>query len=67
MNEPKPGAVSQLLSPATINLSLDSTDRDAVLAELVNQIPQLAGQPAARQTLLRALHEREQLYGHRHR
>jgi mannitol/fructose-specific phosphotransferase system IIA component (Ntr-type) len=62
MKEPKPGAVSQLLSPASINLSLKSTDRDSVLEELVNQIPQLAGQPAARQTLLRALHEREQLY-----
>ena len=51
-----------MLSPASINLSLKSTGRDAVLAELVNQIPQLADQPAARQTLLRALHEREELY-----
>ena len=51
-----------MLSPGSINLSLKSTGRDAVLAELVNQIPQLADQPAARQTLLRALHEREQLY-----
>jgi mannitol/fructose-specific phosphotransferase system IIA component (Ntr-type) len=55
-------AVSDLLSPATINLNLKSADREAVLAELVNQIPQLAKQPEARQTLLRALHEREQLY-----
>ena len=62
MKESKPGTVSQLLSPATINLSLKSTGRDSVLAELVNQIPQLADQPTARQRLLRALHEREQLY-----
>jgi nitrogen PTS system EIIA component len=50
------------MSPAVINLNLKGTDRDAVLAELVNQIPELAGQPDARQTLLRALHEREQLF-----
>ncbi len=62
MKNTNPGVLSQLLSPATIQLNLKSTDRDSVLAELVNQIPQLAGQPAERQTLLRALHEREQLY-----
>jgi len=54
--------LSELLSPATINLDLKSADRDSVLAELVNQIPQFARQPDARQTLLRALHEREQLH-----
>src|SRR5258708_5871162 len=54
--------VSELLSRATINLNLKSADRDAVLGELVNQIPELANQPAARDTLLRALHEREQLH-----
>jgi PTS system nitrogen regulatory IIA component len=54
--------LSELLSPAAINLNLQSADRDAVLLELVNQIPQLANEPAARQTLLRALHEREQLH-----
>lgn len=56
------GVLSELLSPAAINLDLKSTDRDSVLGELVDQIPQLAGRPEARQTLLRALHEREQLY-----
>ena len=55
-------AVGDLLSPAVINLNLQSRDRDSVLAELVNQIPQLADLPEARQTLLKALHEREQLY-----
>ena len=45
-----------------MNLNLTSTDRDAVLDELVNQIPQLAKQPEARKTLLRALQERELLH-----
>jgi len=55
-------ALSELLSPAAINLDLKSADQDAVLDELVNQIPQLAKQPQARQTLLQALREREQLH-----
>jgi mannitol/fructose-specific phosphotransferase system IIA component (Ntr-type) len=54
--------LGDLLSPAAINLNLKSADRETVLAELVNLIPQLADQPEARQTLLRALHEREQLH-----
>ena len=54
--------LSKLLSPAAIKLDLRSTDRDSALAELVEQIPQLAKEPAARQTLLKALHEREQLH-----
>jgi mannitol/fructose-specific phosphotransferase system IIA component (Ntr-type) len=54
--------VSQLLAPTAINLNLRSSDREAVLAELVDQITQLKDQPAARETLLRALHEREQLH-----
>ena len=33
-----------------------------MLNELVNQIPELANQPEGRKTLLRALHEREQLH-----
>jgi len=55
-------AISELLAPARINLSLKSADRDAVLDELVGQIPELVRQPEARQTLLRALREREQLH-----
>ena len=55
-------SLSELLSPGRINLRLRSADREAVLGELVNQIPELAEQPEARQTLLRALREREQLY-----
>lgn len=62
MKKPKLLTLGGLLSPAVINLNLKSTDRDAVLAELVDQVPQLARQPEARQTLLRALHEREELH-----
>lgn len=62
MNNSGSTLLSELLTPATINLDLQSVDRDAVLSELVNQIPGLAHQPDARQTLLRALHEREQLH-----
>ena len=62
MNNAKSVVLSELLSPATIILDLKSADRDSVLAELVNHISQLADQPDARQTLLRALHEREQLH-----
>jgi mannitol/fructose-specific phosphotransferase system IIA component (Ntr-type) len=51
-----------MLSPASINLDLKSSDQDSVLAELVAQVPELAEQPAARQTLLNALREREQLH-----
>jgi nitrogen PTS system EIIA component len=62
MNNANSNVLSQLLSPARVNLNLQSADRDAVLGELVNQIPELGQQPAARETLLRALREREQLH-----
>ena len=54
--------LSELLSTATIKLNLASADREAVLGELVDQIPQLSKESAARRTLLQALHEREQLH-----
>jgi mannitol/fructose-specific phosphotransferase system IIA component (Ntr-type) len=54
--------LSELFSTGRIQLNLKSVDRDEVLAELVNLIPELADQPDARQTLLKALHEREQLH-----
>ena len=50
------------MSATNINLNLKSTDSNAVLEELVNQISAITKQPEARQTLLRALHEREQLH-----
>jgi mannitol/fructose-specific phosphotransferase system IIA component (Ntr-type) len=62
MNSSGTVVLSELISPATINLNLTGANRDAVLEELVAQIPALADQPEARQTLLRALHEREQLH-----
>jgi len=62
MNNLSSAALSKLLRPETIKLDLTSTDRSSVLEELVAQIPELSGQPEARQTLLRALHEREQLH-----
>jgi len=54
--------LNELLSPGRIKLELVSNDRESVLRELVDQIPELAQQPEARQTLLRALQEREALY-----
>jgi mannitol/fructose-specific phosphotransferase system IIA component (Ntr-type) len=55
-------ALSQLITRSNINLNLKSTNTEGVLEELVNQISAIAKQPEARQTLLRALHEREQLH-----
>ena len=55
-------AVSDLLAAKRIKLDLASTTRDEVLQELIAWIPELANQPAARQNLLRALVEREQLH-----
>ena len=54
--------LNQMLSAATINLNLTSSDSDAVLGELVDQIPELRQEPEERETLLRALREREQLH-----
>ena len=54
--------LSELISPATIKLNLTGASGDAVLEELVGQIPQIADQPEARKTLLHALQEREQLH-----
>jgi mannitol/fructose-specific phosphotransferase system IIA component (Ntr-type) len=62
MKNAGPIVLSQLMSPTSVNLNLKSIDRDGVLEELVNQIAAIAKQPEARQTLLRALHEREQLH-----
>jgi nitrogen PTS system EIIA component len=55
-------SLSELLSPGGINLNLQSAQRDDVLGELVNLIQEVAAQPEARQTLLHALREREQLH-----
>jgi mannitol/fructose-specific phosphotransferase system IIA component (Ntr-type) len=54
--------LAQLLTPGRIKLDLESNDRESVLKELVEQVPELAQRLDARKTLLRALQEREQLY-----
>jgi mannitol/fructose-specific phosphotransferase system IIA component (Ntr-type) len=62
MNTANSTLLTDLLLPERINLRLSGADRDAVFEELVAQIPELASQPEARVTLLRALREREQLH-----
>jgi mannitol/fructose-specific phosphotransferase system IIA component (Ntr-type) len=62
MNRANSFNLADTMSPATIYLGLKSRDRDGVLEELVGRVPGLDRQPEARQTLLRALHEREQLH-----
>ena len=62
MNNASPIILNELLSAATINLNLTSSTRDTVIEELVDQIPQFKDQPEQRQTLIKALHEREQLH-----
>ena len=54
--------VSDLLSPAHVNLRLSGRQRHEVLTELVGVIPELAGRPEGQRTLLDALEEREQLH-----
>lgn len=62
MKNSGPTALSQLISRSNINLNLKGTNTEDVLEELVNQVSAIAKQPEARQTLLRALHEREKLH-----
>lgn len=62
MNKPNSATLGDLLSPAAIQLNLQASDREGVLGELVDCIPELKKDAPARQTLLRALHEREQLH-----
>ncbi len=54
--------LGEVISPLTIILDLKSQDRETVLRELVDRIPQFADQPDSRQILLKALHDREQLH-----
>ncbi len=50
------------MKPARVKLNLTGKNRDAVLEELVDVIPEVQTEPGARETLLKALHEREQLH-----
>ena len=54
--------LSELLSVPTIKLDLAGRDRDGVLNELVGLIPHIEENFEMRNTLLRALHDREQLH-----
>src|SRR5947208_12667005 len=54
--------ITDLISAATIELHLRGRQRDDVLGELVARITEIADRSEARQTLLRALQEREQLH-----
>lgn len=54
--------ISNLISAGTIELHLVGRQRDDVLIELVGKIPEIAARAEAKQTLLRALQEREQLH-----
>jgi|SRR6185295_11925725 len=60
--DPHPKSVVSLISNATIELRLAGRQRDEVLAQLVGRIAEIADRPEDRQTLLRALQEREQLH-----
>jgi mannitol/fructose-specific phosphotransferase system IIA component (Ntr-type) len=53
--------LTDLISPANIELHLKSSTTEGVLGELVAKIPEIAARPDTRQVLLRALLEREQL------
>src|SRR5438552_13175139 len=61
-HEPKRLVISELICASTIELQLRGLERDEVLTELVAKIPEISDRPEARQTLLRALQEREQLH-----
>jgi len=54
--------IGDLISTATVALNLSGRQPSDVLAELVARIPEITGRPTARETLLRALMEREQLH-----
>jgi mannitol/fructose-specific phosphotransferase system IIA component (Ntr-type) len=54
--------LADLIQPERMQLNLAAGNRDAVLSELVNLIPSLKDQPSTRETLLKALREREQLH-----
>ncbi|MGC9036321.1 MAG: PTS sugar transporter subunit IIA [Verrucomicrobiia bacterium] len=62
MEENQKFLISDLLSPATIELNLNQTERDELLQALVSKIPDLKNRPEAQETLLRAIIERESLH-----
>ncbi len=57
-----PFLLTELLRCGAIKLQLTNNKRDGILDELVRLIPEIAENPEAQATLLRALKEREQLH-----
>ena len=54
--------LSEMLRNGAVKLRLTSSRREGILDELVGLIPEIKDNPAARSTLLKALHDREQLH-----
>jgi len=54
--------LGELIQPGLVNIELTGHGKDAVLNELVDLIPCVQDNTQARETLLRALHEREALH-----
>lgn len=54
--------LSELITPANIQLNLISHQRNDLLRELVSYIPEISKVPDLQETLLRALQDREQLH-----
>lgn len=54
--------LSDLLTPAHVELNLRSSNRDDTLRELAARTVEIADRPDLQQTLVRALQEREQLH-----
>jgi fructose-specific phosphotransferase system IIA component len=62
MNENQRIFISDILTPETVELNLTSTQKNDVLRELVEKIPDLKNRPEDQDKLYHALLEREQLH-----
>lgn len=62
MNENQTLFISNILTPEVIELNLKNNQKEAVLKELVEKVPDLKNRPEDQEKLLRALIEREQLH-----
>ena len=63
METPSPRLyISEIISPSSVDIHLKSNQKEALLGELVSKIPELGQNQEARERLLRALIEREQLH-----
>jgi mannitol/fructose-specific phosphotransferase system IIA component (Ntr-type) len=55
-------SIAELLDPTAIQMSLRGTRRDQILQELVSLVPALRDRSEAREALLHALREREEMH-----